>query len=235
MLRARQVAAATGILAYISGFVGSLALGSNQPGAADSVASVQSYIARYSFVIYMHHTFLALDSVLVLCFAVFLCGVLRQAEGESGTFASIALAAAAVAVAADLMVLAVHSATFVPAANTVDQRVLATAVLRELTILELFPWAAFFAGVAVVSLTRRALPGWLGWSSVILAVLDLAVAAWSGLTGVNASLDVQSFIPAFLAIYLLPQFWMVAASVVLLRRELTRPAAVSKTSPATSV
>src|SRR5947209_7786511 len=159
MLRARQVAAATGILAYISGFVGSLALGSNQPGAADSV----------------------------------------------------------------------------PAANTVDQRVLATAVLRDLTILELFPWAAFFAGVAVVSLTRRALPGWLGWSSVILAVLDLAVAAWSGLTGVNASLDVQSFIPAFLAIYFLPQFWMVAASVVLLRRELTRPAAVSKTSPATSV
>jgi len=234
MLRARQVAAATGILAYISGCVGSLALGSNQPGAADSVASVQSYIARYSFVIYMHHTFLALDSVLVLCFAVFLCGVLRQAEGESGTFASIALAAA-VAVAADLMMLAVHSATFVPAANTVDQRVLATAVLRELTILELFPWAAFFAGVAVVSLTRRALPGWLGWSSVILAVLDLAVAAWSGLTGVNASLDVQSFIPAFLAIYFLPQFWMVAASVVLLRRELTRPAAVSKTSPATSV
>src|SRR5207245_7337186 len=159
------------------------------------------------------------DSVLVLCFAVFLCGVLRQAEGESGTFASIALAAA-VAVAADLMMLAVHSATFVPAANTVDQRVLATAVLRELTILELFPWAAFFAGVAVVSLTRRALPGWLGWSSVILAVLDLAVAAWSGLTGVNASLDVPSFIPAFLAIYFLPQCWMVAASVVRLWRDL---------------
>src|SRR5437667_10789476 len=234
MLRARQVAAATGILAYSSGFVGSLALGSNQPGAADSVASVQSYIARYSFVIYMHHTFLALDSVLALCFAVFLCGVLRQAEGESGTFASIALAAA-VAVAADLMMLAVHSATFVPAADTVDQRVLATAVLRELTILELFPWAAFFAGVAVVSLTRRALPGWLGWSSVMLAVLDLAVAAWSGLTGVNASLDVQWVVPAFVASYFVAPFWMVDAAVVLLGGGLTRPAAVSKTSPATSV
>src|SRR5947209_17865171 len=101
MLRARQVAAATGILAYISGFVGSLALGRNQPGAADSVASVQSYIARYSFVIYMHHTFLALDSVLVLCFAVFLCVVLREAEGESATFGSIALGAS-VALAADV-------------------------------------------------------------------------------------------------------------------------------------
>src|SRR5437870_13087796 len=110
MLLARQVAAATGILAYISGFVGSLALGSNQPGAADSVASVQSYIACYSFVIYMHHTFLDLDSVLVLCFVVFLCVVLCQAEVESGTFASIALAAGAVAVAVVLFVLAVYGA-----------------------------------------------------------------------------------------------------------------------------
>src|SRR5690349_21842861 len=131
MVRARQVAAATGILAYISGFVGSLALGSNQPGATDSVESVQSYIARYGFGIYMHHTFSALDSALVLCFAVFLCAVLRQAEGESGIFATIAMAGAAVAVATDLVVLALHSATFVSAANTVDLRVLATAGIER--------------------------------------------------------------------------------------------------------
>src|SRR5579864_3616377 len=235
MVRARQVAAASGILAYIVGFVGTLALGGNQPGATDSVASVQSYIGGHLPAFYVSQTFSALDSVLVLCFAVFLCGVLRQAEGEPGVFATIAMAGAAVAVAAELVVLAVYSATFVPSANTVDLRVLATAVLRELTILELFPWAGFFAGVAVISLTRRALPGWLGWIAALLALVDLAVGVWSGLTGVNASVDLQSFVPPFLAIYLVPPFWMVAASVVLLRRELTRPAAVSKMRPATSV
>jgi hypothetical protein len=235
MVRARQVAAATGILAYISGFVGTFASGTNEPAATDSVESVQIYITRFGHGIFVSHTFSGLDTALVLCFAVFLCSVLRQAEGESGIFTTIAMAGAAVAVAADLVVLALHSATFVPAANTVDLRVLATAVLRELTILELFPWAAFFAGVAVVSLARRVLPGWLGWIAAVLAVFDLAVAIWSGLTGVNASVNLQSFVPPFVMIYLLLPFWMVAASVVLLRRELTRSTSAGKVSPATSV
>jgi hypothetical protein len=172
----------------------------------------------------MHQTFLALGLLFGLVFATFLCSVLRPAEGEAGSLSALALVAATVAVSVHLSMTAVHSATFVDAANTVDLRSLATAIVRELTILELFPWAAFFAAVAVLSLTRRALPRWLGWTAAVLAVIDLVLGAWSGLIGVNARFDVGSFIPPFVLIHFVPPLWLGAASVVLLRRELmTRP------------
>lgn len=221
MARARQVGAGSGILAFISALIASFALGGNQPGATDAVASVQLYITQYESGIYVHHTFLALEFVLILGFAVFLCGVLRSAEEGPAVFSVLAMAGATAAVTTELVVLGLHSATFAPAANTVDLRVLATAVLRELTILELLPWAVFFAAVAVLSLGRRALPSWLGWIAAVLAGLDLFAAIWSGLTGANAVFDVSSFVPAFVLIYFAPRLWMVAASAVLLRRELT--------------
>ncbi len=118
----------------------------------------------------------------------------------------------------ELAVIAVHSATFVDATNTVQLRSVLTAVVRELVILELFPWATFFGAAAVVSIRGRALPGWLGWSAAALALLDLSVGLYSGLTGVNATPS-GPFGPALVLVYA-PFLWFAAAGVVLTRREL---------------
>lgn len=222
-MRARLALAGSGVLAFVLSLIGGFSLGRNQPGATDSVESVRSYIAANWVGIHIHHTFAALGLGFGLVFATFLWSVLRQAEAEPPIFATLALIGAAVAVSVHIVVTGVHSATFVDAANTAELRSLATAVVRELTILELFPWTAFFAGVALVSLTRDALPRWLGWLSAVLAVLDLLVGAWSGLAGVNARFDIGSFIPPFVLIHFVPPLWLAAASVVLLRRELMTP------------
>jgi hypothetical protein len=56
--------------------------------------------------------------------------------------------------------------------------------------------STFFGAAAVVSIRGRALPGWLGWSAAVLALLDLSVGLYSGLAGVNASTPSGPFGPA---------------------------------------
>lgn len=225
MAHARQIAAASGVLPFVLLLIAALALGGNQPGPIDSVESVRTYITNHWFAIHVHHTSLGLAYLSALWFATFLWSILRQAEGDIGLFSALALIGAAVAVTVEFAVLALHSATFVEMANTVALRGFATASFRELVILELFPWATFFAAVAAVALTRGALPVWLGWSSAAMAVIELAGGIYSGLAGVNAGTTSGPFGPALALVYL-PTLWLAAASVVLFRRELVGRAIV---------
>jgi hypothetical protein len=217
--RRRPGFAATGLLALVLFLVGAFALGGDQPGPADSVESVRHYIASNWNAIHVHHTLIGLSYVAALWFVVMLFGRLYDAEGRPGTFSVLALSGAALAIAVEWAVIAVHSATFVDASNTVQLRSMLTAVVRELVVLELFPWATFFGAVAVVSIRGRALPGWLGWSAAVLALLDLSVGLYSGLAGVNASTPGAPFGPALILVYV-PFLWFAAAGLVLTRRQL---------------
>lgn len=215
--RMRLAWAASGLLPLVFLLVGGMALGSDQPGAADSVDSVRAYITSHWFQIHVHHTFIGLSFVAAFWFAVFLLRILRVAEGEPGTLSTLALGGAALAVALELTVIAVHSATFVDAGNTVQIRSALTAVVRELVILELLLWATFFSAVAIVSIRTRSLPTWLGWTTAGLALIDLVVGVYSGLTGVNASSPSGHFAPALVLVYV-TTLWFAVAGVVLVLR-----------------
>ncbi len=217
--RLRLAWAASGLLPLVFHAIAGFALGGNQPGPSDSVESVRDYVASHLFAIHVHHTFIGLSFVAALWFAVLLARVLREAEGQPATLSTLALSAAALAVAVEMAVIAVHSATFVDASNTVQLRSVLTAVIRELVILELFVWATFFVAGAVVSIRVRGLPGWLGWAAAALAFIDLVVGAYSGLTGVNAATTSGPFGPALLMVYV-TTVWFAAAGVVLFCREL---------------
>jgi hypothetical protein len=216
--RLRLAWAASGLLPLVFLAVGGFAL-SDQPAATDSVESVRSYIASHWVAIHMHHTFIGLCFVAALWFAVLLSRVLREAEGQPGSISTLALSGAALAVAVELVVIALHSATFVEAGNTVQLRSTLTAVIRELVILELFLWATFFAAAAIVAIRTRSLPAWLGWTAAAVALIDLVVGVYSGLTGVNAAATSGPFGPALVMVYV-TTLWFAAAGVVLIRREL---------------
>ena len=209
---------AIGFLPLLFFLVGGLALG-DQPAATESVESTRQYITSHWNEIHFHHTFIALAYVAALWFVVVLSRLLRDAEGGNGTLSVLAMVGAAGAIAIELVVVAVHSATFVEGSNTVQLRTMLTAIVRELVVLELLPWATFFAAVAAVSLRHRALPGWLGWSAVALALVDLSVAVYSGLAGVNAATSSGPFAPALTMVYL-PTVWFAAAAGVLVVRNL---------------
>ena len=102
-------------------------------------------------------------------------------------------------------------------ADSTQLQGLLTAVDRVLVILELFAWFTFFGATAALALGSRVLPAWLSWSAAVLAVLDLAIGAYAGLTGVNASTTDDPFAPVLLLSYL-PALWFAATSVVLMRR-----------------
>ncbi len=138
-------------------------------------------------------------------FVVRLHTALRAAEGGSGLFSTIALDAGLVMIALGFAAQLPVVTAFYYADKGLDPE-LAGVLLALNDFAFVTAWAVYsmlLAASAVVILRTRALPRWLGWSAAALAVLLLGSVPFA-LSGP----------PTFILFFV----WVVAASVVLVRR-----------------
>lgn len=200
-----------GILGPTLSFGGFMLIGSAgfavQPGA--SVDEVARVVARPAPP--LAFAGLSLDVLGSLAFAVFagrLWGTLRQAEGSPAWLATSAYGAALLAVAASFVDKTIFAAIFSQAGGGLEPGVAAALYAAVSASFGLFSaFAGLFIGLAAaVVLQTGVLPRWLGWLGVAVFVLSVAGVAVPDL--------------GFLA-FPLVLLWMIASSLLLLRRPLT--------------
>jgi riboflavin transporter FmnP len=142
-----------------------------EPGA--SVDDVAEYLSRSGAQtwtgIYMEFFGLAL----LIIFVGRLWALLREAEGAVGWIATTALGAAVAA----LTVLVIGDATMMGAAFSAGRHGLDPAVVGGMYTVQWYSDlaygvvnAVFFAASALLVLRRGALPRWLGWLAVVVAI-----------------------------------------------------------------
>lgn len=200
-----------GILGPIFSFGGFMLIGSTgfavQPGASlDEVARV---VARQAPPLALAG--LSLDVLGSLAFVVFagrLWGTLREAEGAPAWLSTTAFGAALLAVAGSFVDKTMFAAIFTQAGAGLEPSVAAAMYAAASASFGLFSaFVGLFIGLAaVVILQTGVLPRWLGWLGVAVLVLSVAGVALAQI--------------GFFA-FPLTLLWMIAASLLLLRRPLT--------------
>ncbi len=201
--------AASGIVAVVLDQVGfglTITGSRLEPGASkDEIA--QAFAAPASQRVLLGLYLLAFVSLFFLVFAARTWATLRGAEGDPGWLSATAFGAALLFVATHAAALAARSATFARAGQGFDATA-GTALVdlnNALFAVSLAFGALFLAAAGVVSLRMNALPQWLGWSAVVIAVALMAAVA------------VPTAGIAFLP-FLLFELWIVVTAVVFIVR-----------------
>jgi hypothetical protein len=204
-------AALCGIIGPILSFVGFMLIGAagfavQADASLDDVARVVDQPAPP-----LAFAGLSLDILGSLAFVVFagrLWGTLRQAEGAPAWLSTSAFGAALLAVAGSFVDKTIFAAIFSQAGGGLEPSVAAALYAAVAASFGLFSaFVGLFIGLAAaVVLQTGVLPRWLGWVGIVvfaLSVVGVAVA------------DI-----GFLA-FPLVLLWMIAASLLVLRRPLT--------------
>ncbi|MFL5800886.1 MAG: hypothetical protein ACJ8CR_04015 [Roseiflexaceae bacterium] len=153
--------------------------------------------------------------ILAFLFFLFFLGnlwsALRRAEGSSGWLSATAFGAGLMSVTIKIASAAPVLAARYRAGDGLDPQLART--LQDINdasfYLSFFPLAVLLAAFAIVAIRSGALPKWLGW---IAAALGLAFIVG----GMSGSVDLHSEWAGLPMI--LFTFWVIAASVVLIRR-----------------
>jgi uncharacterized protein DUF4386 len=150
-----------------------------------------------------------LEVLALLAFVVFvsyLWHVLRDAERDGGWLAGVALSGGLLGVAIKLASLPAALAALYRANDGISTPV-ATALIDMNNIAFALTWATtalMLSATAGVALRTGVLPRWLGWSAIAIAIGLLASLPFA------ASTEPPTFLLALI--------WIIAASVVLIRR-----------------
>jgi hypothetical protein len=206
----QRLGAASGIAYFVLTFVGSginsdsdsLTLEERVRGWADASTRANTSAA------------IGLELLGFLCFALFLgylWSVLRRAEGENGWLAASAFGGGLTALAIKLMSAVPLLAAFYGVAHGIDSPVAQTLqdMAAVIFMLSLLPLAVLLLPTAVLSIRAGALPRWLGWLALLVAVADLA----AGGSGLMFGAAAFSGLPLVLF-----TFWTLLSSIVLTRR-----------------
>jgi hypothetical protein len=212
--------AATGIAAIVLFAVGFFVTPElPEPDAPASEAA--TYFADEQDGIQIGAAFLAASAVALLWFLATLTAVLRRAEGGP-RLSSTVFGAGVITIAlfmADVTAFAVGA--FRPE-NMQASPELAQA-LMDFSLLTLgvgsLVFAGFFLAIGVLSLRNKALPGWLGWTALVAAVLTAfrlgSIFTTDGVFAADGVLGFWAGVVAFAA-------WTLAASITLVE-SLGRP------------
>jgi hypothetical protein len=122
-------------------------------------------------------TFLAgLASIFFLWFLGSVWSYLRAAEGGSGRLSAVAFAGGIVTMVILLFSLTVNTALADGMAQNADPGTSRAfyALVIQASDLTFFPLVAFTGASALVILRTKALPAWLGWLGIVVAVLSLS-------------------------------------------------------------
>src|SRR5215213_9178604 len=205
-----RIAAAGGIFYVVLTALGNDVLGSGGegPDMTASRSQIGAYVSTHPPTA-LSWAALYIELFGILAFVFFLgtlWTVLRRAEGERGPFSAIAFGAGLVSVGVKIASFPAAIAALYRAQEGMDSQ-LAAALLDMNGVSFVLTWAidaVLLAATAVVVLRSGALPRWLGWSAAVLSpalLIGVALATSFG------------FVP-----YVLTTLWIVATSIVLIRR-----------------
>lgn len=141
---------------------------------------------------------------------------LLRAEGAGGTLSGVAFGAGLITYAMIIIGQAAQITLTLPAEAPVAPEVagVVEGLCTVITILANIPAAVMFTAVAVVTLTRRAFPPWIGWIAVLCAVTSLL----SGLAVVFAEGPLSPVGWLTSIARLVPVLFYVPVAVLLMRR-----------------
>lgn len=178
--------------------VASFVVSGETPGADDSVEEVVSFYSDNESEVVISAIVSGLSAVFLLFFVGSLGSLLRSAEGPTDALSAVARAGGVVA-AVGVLIFAGLLFTLGDAADTLAPE--ATQTLNALNADFFFPLAGGLAtllfATGLVAVRTRALPVWLGWSALVIAVAIftplgffgfLASIAWILVTSVVLSL-----------------------------------------------
>ena len=216
-----RIAAAGGIFYVVLTTLGNdvLGHGGETPSLTASAAQIGAYVSTHPPTA-LTWAALYIELLGILAFVFFLgslWSVLRRAEGERGPFSAIAFGAGLVSVGVKIASLPAVIAAFYRGQEGMDPQ-LAAALIDMNEVSFVLTWAidaVLLAATAVVVLHTGALPRWLGWSAAVLSPALLVGVAFATSFG---------FVP-----YGLTMVWIVATSIVLIRRAGERPLAEKDT------
>ncbi|HYI14031.1 MAG TPA: hypothetical protein VEX37_01470 [Thermomicrobiales bacterium] len=219
------------MLAGIGFIVALLASIFSAPSLAGSDATLAEFADRYAADSSQHLTSTAMTGVAAVFFLGFLGGLaslLRRSEDSPGVLSLVAIGSG---VASIVLVLAAQ-ATYAAAALVADVEGIQPDVVRGLdtvvfTLMQFsgFPRVAFLGAAALIMLRSANAPNWLGWLALAGAIVGAI-----GLGGVSDYYG-ESILGlfAFLGVILFA-VWILATSVVYLRRGERAPVATPATS-----
>jgi hypothetical protein len=212
-----RLGAAAGLVSVLLGLVavavgaGGGGGGSANPGAAPE-AIARAYAAAPSPAVWVGAFLQVVASLLLFVFVARVWATLRRAEAGSGWLAATALGAGLASVTLTLAGFAVGAAARARGGPGLDVSAV-VALFGAHVGLYVASWAlgaVFLGATAVLALAAHALPRWLGWAAALGALLTLGAVA-------------APTTPLAQAPTLLLLLWVLAASVVLLRRPATGP------------
>jgi Domain of unknown function (DUF4386) len=207
-----RLGAVSGILFFVA------VLGSfftpETPDADDPTAEIARSIADDRTAHLLSVYLQGIASLLFLVFVGALWSRLRRAEPDRGPSILAALGGVGSA-----LIILVSSGGFLALIEAADEgrepaAVRALFELDEIVFI-VIGWtsAAFYAGVALSSLSTRSLPRWLGWTAAALAVVFVV-----GFLGVFSESDEGGVLGVIFFIGLLFNFlWILATSILMLR------------------
>jgi len=200
-------------LAAVALLVGSFPFTGATPEPGASADKVAEYLDRSSVLTWTGIDLELFGIALLIVFAGRMWAILREAEGAGGWIATTGFGAAL----AGLTVLLIGDATVMGAAFQAGRDGLDPAVVGALYTVQ---WhsdlvygavnAVFFAAAALVVLRYGALPRWLGWLALVVAVGLVATVPF----GPGTTMEPP---------HVLGFLWIVAAGIVMIARRDTLP------------
>lgn len=200
------VAGLCGILAVLAAEIAFFAVVGATPEIGASTDKIKDFLTRSSTRVYGGGYAVVVAFPLLLVFFGRLRELMRRAEGEGGWLATTAFGAAVAAFSFGALALTAETTAYYTGRHGADTKTVAALVDMDglAFILGGIPFAVFLGATAAVVLRTGVLPRWLGWSGAVIAVAFPAT-LWSPTDAAQ--------IP-----HLLLDLWVLAASVVLIRR-----------------
>jgi len=188
-----------GLAILVLVFVSFGPLSGNSPGENASGAKVVSYWNAHQGVGWAQMYLIGLALALIVVFGAQLRTILREAEGRPSFLPNTAFAGAIVFTAATVATGCIHMTILIAAHNHqpgIAQTLNFVDANDYLTLL--FGLAMLTAATGACILNRSSLPKWLGWVSVVIAVLCIAgPLSFIGLIGAGIWLPVAGFIAGY--------------------------------------
>lgn len=226
--KGRRFDALTGIGFAVLALIGFLLPGT-PPKAGDSTAKLGSYFSDHHSDLLTANLLLGLSAVFFLWFLGSLRSYLRAGEGGEGRLSAAAFGAGVAGIAMLLVGAALFNGLAFTLADgaTPDPSITRAIFDAASGVLAMvgFAFAVLFGAASCSAARSGALPGWLVWSGSVIALLQvLGGLAVVVKTGFFATGGAMGFIAPLTGIV-----WVVAVSVVLMRRDGVPP--VARTEP----
>lgn len=207
--------AATGYLVFALG-VAAATFERGAPPANAPVEETLAFIAAYRGELRAQSLLFVLSAGVYLWFFGSLRSFLLRAEGETGRLSSVAFGAGIIWAGLQMVFQGAQVALAMGSPGDVEPALagLIGDLAYALSVIAYVPMTVMLAAVAMVSLRDRAFPTWLGWLSVVAAIMHLVMSF-------GIVVDSGPLVPGgglTYVLYVLMAVWLVAVTTVMVMR-----------------